>query len=87
MRDLLEVEYNQKSLLYILKELEASYGNEQEEKWITNSIKILSGSTAERTERCHQPVGCLRGGRGRQSCVIRITPSTASGRLRLSVWE
>ena len=39
MRDLLEVEYNQKSLLYILKELEASYGNEQEEKWITNSIK------------------------------------------------
>lgn len=39
MRDLLEVEYNQKSLLYILKELEASYGNEQGEKWITNSIK------------------------------------------------
>lgn len=39
MRDLLEVEYNQKSLLYILKKLEASYGNEQEEKWITNSIK------------------------------------------------
>lgn len=28
MRDLLEVEYNQKSLLYILKRLEASYGNE-----------------------------------------------------------
>ena len=37
MRDLLEVEYNQKSLLYILKRLEASYGNEQEEKWIANS--------------------------------------------------
>ena len=37
MRDLLEVEYNQKSLLYILKRLEASYGNEHEEIWIANS--------------------------------------------------
>lgn len=40
MRDLLEVEYDQKSLLYILRRLEGSYGNEQEEeKWIANSIR------------------------------------------------
>lgn len=41
MRDFLEVEYNQKSLLSILKVLEAAYsGEEQEEpKLITNSTK------------------------------------------------
>ena len=40
MRDLLEVEYDQKSLLCVLKRLEASYGDDPgETKWIINSIR------------------------------------------------
>ena len=41
MRDFLEVEYNQKSLLYVLKVAESAYtGKEQEEaKLIVNSTK------------------------------------------------
>ena len=41
LRDFLEVEYNQESLLYLLKVVEAGYnGEEQEEvKLITNSAK------------------------------------------------
>lgn len=41
MRDFLEVEYNQKSLLSILKVLETAYNNEEQEeaKLISNSTK------------------------------------------------
>lgn len=40
MRDLLEVEYDQKSLLCVLKRLEVSYGDDTNEtKWIVNSIR------------------------------------------------
>lgn len=40
MRELLEVEYNQKSLLYMLKELENLYRNEPDrEGWIMNSTR------------------------------------------------
>lgn len=40
MRDLLELEYNQKSLLYLLKTLETTYSEQQEEtRLIANSTK------------------------------------------------
>lgn len=41
MRDLLEVEYNQESLLYVLKALEVAYSGEQQEeaKLIANHAK------------------------------------------------
>ena len=41
MRDLLEVEYNQKALLYVLRTIETAYSSEREEdaKSIANSTK------------------------------------------------
>lgn len=41
MRDFLEVEYNQKSLLYVLQKLEASYENEKDEtKCVINGARF-----------------------------------------------
>lgn len=34
--------------------------------------RILPGSLAERTERGHQPIRCLCGGKSGKSCLIRI---------------
>ncbi len=41
MRDMLEIEYNQKSLVYILKAFESAYREEQHEdvRYIVNSAK------------------------------------------------
>lgn len=43
MRDLLEVEYNQESLLYVLETLEAAYG-EQERRDVKMIVNHTKGS-------------------------------------------
>lgn len=52
MRDFLEVEYNQESLLYLLEAAEAAYSGEKREaaeetKWIVNSVKFYSEALRE----------------------------------------
>ena len=49
--------------------------------------RILPGSLAERTERGHQPIRCLCGGKSGKSCLIRIKRNTALSGRRLSVRE
>ena len=67
MRDFLEVEYNQKSLLCVLETLEAAYSGEQEEKakLIVNHtkgcLKTIQGELKAAINRIDQYIAAAAG--------------------------